>query len=62
MGLVLTYVIILHTIGRWSKKEKRVIDEFLLSISNNTKSPFVGHWWKTVQLYTVQTVPILAET
>jgi hypothetical protein len=44
-----------HTIGRWSKKEKRVIDEFLLSISNNTKSPFVGQWWKTVQLYTVQT-------
>jgi hypothetical protein len=44
-----------HTIGRWSKKEKRVIDEFLLSISNNTKSPFVGQWWKTMQLYTVQT-------
>ena len=40
-----------HTIGRWSKKEKRVIDEFLLSISNNTKIPFVGQWWKMVQLY-----------
>ena len=57
MGPVLISTINVHTIwyGRWSKKEKRVINEFLLSISNNTKSPSVGQWWQTVQFYTDQT-------
>lgn len=57
MGPVLTSTINVHTIwyGRWSKKEKRIINEFLLSISNNTKSPSVGQWWQTVQFYTDQT-------
>jgi len=42
MGPMLTSAINLYKIGIWSKKEKRVIDEIFLFISNNTKNPFVG--------------------
>ncbi|GLJ06925.1 hypothetical protein SUGI_0052640 [Cryptomeria japonica] len=58
MGPVLTSAINVHVIwyGRWSNKEKRIIREFLLSISNTSgSSPSVGEWWRTVQLYTDQT-------
>uniref|UniRef100_A0A0C9RLA6 TSA: Wollemia nobilis Ref_Wollemi_Transcript_12578_1304 transcribed RNA sequence n=1 Tax=Wollemia nobilis TaxID=56998 RepID=A0A0C9RLA6_9CONI len=60
MGPVLTSAINVHVIwyGRWSNKDKRVIKEFLLSISQskpNDKTPSVAQWWQTVQLYTDQT-------
>eukprot|EP01018_Ginkgo_biloba_P040910 Gb_37392 [translate_table: standard] len=58
MGPVLTANITVHTIwyGNWNPNDKRIIKDFLLSISDtHTKSPSVGEWWKTVQLYTDQT-------
>ena len=57
MGHVLNSTINVHKIwyGRWNKKEKRIINEFFLSISNNTKIPYVDQWWKIVQFYTDHT-------
>uniref|UniRef100_A0A0C9S5P2 TSA: Wollemia nobilis Ref_Wollemi_Transcript_12577_1809 transcribed RNA sequence n=1 Tax=Wollemia nobilis TaxID=56998 RepID=A0A0C9S5P2_9CONI len=56
-GPVLTSNITVHTIwyGNWNPIDKRIIRDFLLSISSSGKSPSVGGWWKTVQLYTDQT-------
>eukprot|EP00252_Welwitschia_mirabilis_P027885 TRINITY_DN976_c0_g1_i1.p1 TRINITY_DN976_c0_g1~~TRINITY_DN976_c0_g1_i1.p1 ORF type:complete len:336 (+),score=24.70 TRINITY_DN976_c0_g1_i1:623-1630(+) len=57
MGPVLTSAINVHPIwyGTWNLKEKRIISEFLQSISSSTLSPSVSEWWQTVQLYTDQT-------
>lgn len=58
MGPVLTGNITVHTIwyGTWQKSQKKIIREFINSISAvNAKHPSVAGWWKTVQLYTDQT-------
>ncbi|MBA0621942.1 hypothetical protein Godav_007519 [Gossypium davidsonii] len=58
MGPVLTANITIHPIwyGRWQKSQKKIIREFINSISAvDSKHPSVAGWWKTVQLYTDQT-------
>ncbi|GMJ14917.1 EXORDIUM like 3 [Hibiscus trionum] len=58
MGPVLTSSITVHTIwyGRWQKSQKKIIREFIGSISAvNAKQPSVSGWWETVQLYDDQT-------
>ncbi|XP_010532257.1 PREDICTED: protein EXORDIUM-like 3 [Tarenaya hassleriana] len=58
MGPVLTTNITVHPIwyGTWQKSQKRIIREFINSISAvGSKRPSVAGWWKTVQLYTDQT-------
>lgn len=58
MGPVLTANITVYTIwyGTWQKSQKRIIREFINSISaTDSKRPSVAVWWKTVQLYTDQT-------
>ncbi|EPS63989.1 hypothetical protein M569_10793, partial [Genlisea aurea] len=58
MGPVLTANITVYPIwyGVWKGSEKRIIREFLGSISAvGVKSPSVYGWWKTVQIYTDQT-------
>lgn len=62
-GPVLTENITIHTIwyGNWNSSEKRIIKAFLYALSDtnrssrSSKSPSVGEWWRTVQLYTDQT-------
>ncbi|KAL6127853.1 hypothetical protein ACLB2K_071214 [Fragaria x ananassa] len=58
MGPVLTADITVHTIwyGTWQRRQKKIIREFINSISAaDSKPPSVAGWWKTVQLYTDQT-------
>ncbi|KAI9081585.1 hypothetical protein K1719_036471 [Acacia pycnantha] len=58
MGPVLTSNITVHTIwyGRWERNQKKIIREFINSISAvHSKSPSIAGWWRTVQLYTDQT-------
>ncbi|KAK4340843.1 hypothetical protein RND71_039344 [Anisodus tanguticus] len=58
MGPVLTANITVYPIwyGKWVKAQKRIIREFINSISAvNSKPPSVSGWWKTVQRYTDQT-------
>ncbi|CAM8987660.1 unnamed protein product [Rhodiola kirilowii] len=58
MGPVLTANITVHTIwyGHWLKSQKKIIREFISSISaTGAKSPSVAQWWNTVHLYTDQT-------
>ncbi|KAH0658356.1 hypothetical protein KY289_027104 [Solanum tuberosum] len=58
MGPVLTANITIYPIwyGRWGKSQKRIIREFINSISAvDSKPPSVSGWWKTVQRYTDQT-------
>lgn len=58
MGPVLTANITVYPIwyGKWQKSQKRIIREFINSITApDSKKPSVSGWWKTVQLYTDQT-------
>ncbi|KAL6503840.1 Protein EXORDIUM-like 3 [Orobanche gracilis] len=58
MGPVLSADITIHTIwyGKWQNSQKRIIREFIGSISAaDSKSPSVAGWWDTVRLYTDQT-------
>ncbi|KAL3755876.1 hypothetical protein ACJRO7_002862 [Eucalyptus globulus] len=58
MGPVLTANITVHTIwyGVWPKAQKKVIREFISSLSaTGVKRPSVAGWWRTVQMYTDQT-------
>ncbi|KAI3940037.1 hypothetical protein MKW98_029813 [Papaver atlanticum] len=58
MGPVLTSTITVHPIwyGTWKNSQKKIIREFINSISSDdSKHPSVSGWWKTVQLYTDQT-------
>ncbi|CAA3024296.1 Hypothetical predicted protein [Olea europaea subsp. europaea] len=58
MGPVLTANITVYPIwyGSWQKSQKRIIREFISSISSvDAKPPSVAGWWKTVQQYTDQT-------
>ncbi|KAL0282895.1 UNVERIFIED_CONTAM: protein EXORDIUM-like 3 [Sesamum angustifolium] len=58
MGPVLTANITVYPIwyGKWQSSQKRIIREFIGSISApDTKPPSVAGWWKTVRLYTDQT-------
>ncbi|KAI3432123.1 AT-hook motif nuclear-localized protein [Psidium guajava] len=58
MGPVLTANITVHTIwyGAWPKAHKKVIREFISSMSaTDVKRPSVAGWWRTVQMYTDQT-------
>ncbi|MBA0806461.1 hypothetical protein Gohar_005912, partial [Gossypium harknessii] len=65
MGPVLTANITIHPIwyGRWQKSQKKIIREFINSISAvDSKHPSVAGWWKTVQLYTDQTGSNISRT
>ncbi|XP_044507018.1 protein EXORDIUM-like 3 [Mangifera indica] len=65
MGPVLSANITVHTIwyGTWQKTQKKIIREFISSISAvNAKHPSVAGWWKTVQLYTDQTGKNISST
>lgn len=65
MGPVLTANITVHPIwyGTWLKSQKRIIREFINSISAvESKRPSVAGWWKTVQLYTDQTGANISRT
>ncbi|KAJ0661843.1 putative protein EXORDIUM [Helianthus annuus] len=65
MGPVLTENITVHIIwyGKWPSPQKRVIREFINSISaSDHRSPSVSGWWKTVQLYTDQTDSNVSKT
>ncbi|KAJ0466145.1 putative protein EXORDIUM [Helianthus annuus] len=65
MGPVLTENITVHIIwyGKWPSPQKRVIREFINSISTSDhRSPSVSGWWKTVQLYTDQTDSNVSKT
>ncbi|CAK7337078.1 unnamed protein product [Dovyalis caffra] len=65
MGPVLTGNITVHTIwyGRWQKSQKKIIREFINSISAvHAPHPSVAGWWKTVQLYTDQTGANISHT
>ncbi|KAK4480598.1 hypothetical protein RD792_013676 [Penstemon davidsonii] len=58
MGPVLTANITVYPIwyGRWQNSQKRIIREFIASISAAASPPpSVAGWWKTVQQYTDQT-------
>jgi len=58
LGPVLTSNITIHTIwyGKWTPSDKSIINNFLLSISDQSiKSPSVSEWWKTLELYSDQT-------
>lgn len=58
MGPVLTANITVYPIwyGQWASTQKRIIREFISSISAaDSRRPSVAGWWKTVQLYTDQT-------
>ncbi|XP_057528221.1 protein EXORDIUM-like 3 [Amaranthus tricolor] len=58
MGPVMTSSITVHIIwyGKWLPSQKRIIREFINSISDESvPAPSVAGWWKTVQLYTDQT-------
>ncbi|KAM0069192.1 putative protein EXORDIUM [Helianthus debilis subsp. tardiflorus] len=65
MGPVLTSNITVHIIwyGTWPNTQKRIIREFINSISApGNRSPSVSGWWKTVQLYTDQTDSNVSKT
>ncbi|XP_047325010.1 protein EXORDIUM-like 3 [Impatiens glandulifera] len=65
MGPVLTANITLHIIwyGTWKNSQKRIIRDFVNSISStDSKPPSVSGWWKTVQLYTDQTGANISRT
>ncbi|KAK6145594.1 hypothetical protein DH2020_022414 [Rehmannia glutinosa] len=65
MGPVLTANITVYPIwyGRWQSSQKRIIREFIASISAvDSKPPSVSGWWKTVQLYTDQTGANISRT
>uniref|UniRef100_A0A2C9UIL5 Protein EXORDIUM-like 3 n=2 Tax=Manihot esculenta TaxID=3983 RepID=A0A2C9UIL5_MANES len=65
MGPVLTTNITVHTIwyGAWQKSQKKIIREFIGSISAvRSTHPSVAGWWKTVQLYTDQTGANISRT
>ncbi|GAA0171130.1 hypothetical protein LIER_41087 [Lithospermum erythrorhizon] len=65
MGPVLTENITIYPIwyGKWTNSQKRIIRDFLSSISAvNPKPPSVSGWWKTVQLYTDQTGSNISRT
>ncbi|PWA40231.1 Phosphate-induced protein 1 [Artemisia annua] len=65
MGPVLTADITVHIIwyGTWLRTEKKIILDFINSISSTTnQSPSVSGWWKTVQLYTDQTGSNISRT
>nr|GEZ93334.1 hypothetical protein [Tanacetum cinerariifolium]GEZ93346.1 hypothetical protein [Tanacetum cinerariifolium] len=65
MGPVLTTNITVHIIwyGTWLRTEKKIILDFINSISSTTnQSPSVSGWWKTVQLYTDQTGSNISKT
>jgi hypothetical protein len=65
MGPVLTANITIHTIwyGAWKNSQKKIIREFINSISDvDAKHPSVAGWWKTVQLYTDQTGANISRT
>ncbi|EPS64796.1 hypothetical protein M569_09985, partial [Genlisea aurea] len=58
MGPILTANITVYPIwyGAWLPAQKRIIREFIASISaSGASTPSVQGWWKTVQLYTDQT-------
>ncbi|KAJ8448639.1 hypothetical protein Cgig2_010526 [Carnegiea gigantea] len=58
MGPVMSSNITVHIIwyGKWQSSQKRIIREFINSISHDpAPTPSVAGWWKTVQLYTDQT-------
>ncbi|KAG6384210.1 hypothetical protein SASPL_155991 [Salvia splendens] len=58
MGPVLTANITVYPIwyGTWKSSQKRIIRDFIDSISAaEAKPPSVAGWWKTVRLYTDQT-------
>ncbi|KAL7108491.1 hypothetical protein ACP275_06G115900 [Erythranthe tilingii] len=58
MGPVLTANITVYPIwyGTWQPSHKRIIREFIASISAaDSKPPSVAGWWRTVQQYTDQT-------
>uniref|UniRef100_A0A2P2Q528 Uncharacterized protein MANES_14G033900 n=1 Tax=Rhizophora mucronata TaxID=61149 RepID=A0A2P2Q528_RHIMU len=65
MGPVLTENITVYTIwyGPWEKSQKKIIREFISSISaHDAKRPSISGWWKTVQLYTDQTGSNISRT
>lgn len=65
MGPVLTADITVHIIwyGTWLRTEKKIILDFINSISSTTsQSPSVSGWWKTVQQYTDQTGSNISRT
>ncbi|XP_019154700.1 PREDICTED: protein EXORDIUM-like 3 [Ipomoea nil] len=57
MGPVLTSNITVYPIwyGRWGSAQKRIIRDFISSISAAAPPPSVAAWWKTARLYTDQT-------
>ncbi|KAH6761250.1 EXORDIUM like 3 [Perilla frutescens var. frutescens] len=58
MGPVLTANITVYPIwyGKWQSSQKRIIRDFINSISAaDSKPPSVAAWWRTVTLYTDQT-------
>lgn len=65
MGPVMTTNITVHIIwyGKWQPSQKRIIREFINSISaDSVPPPSVSGWWKTVQLYTDQTGSNISRT
>lgn len=65
MGPVMTTNITVHIIwyGKWQPSQKRIIREFINSISaDSSPPPSVAGWWKTVQLYTDQTGSNISRT
>ncbi|KMT15889.1 hypothetical protein BVRB_3g055770 [Beta vulgaris subsp. vulgaris] len=65
MGPVMTTNITVHIIwyGTWHSSQKRIIREFINSISDDSvPPPSVSGWWKTVQLYTDQTGSNISRT
>ncbi|KAF5731091.1 EXORDIUM like 3 [Tripterygium wilfordii] len=65
MGPVLTANITVHTIwyGTWQKSQKKIIREFINSISaTDSMPPSVSDWWRTVRLYTDQTGANISRT
>ncbi|KAL9225235.1 hypothetical protein vseg_001184 [Gypsophila vaccaria] len=65
MGPVLTTNITIYLIwyGKWYPSQKRIIREFISSISADTAPhPSLSGWWKTVQLYTDQTGSNISRT
>ncbi|KAL8151337.1 hypothetical protein V2J09_021145 [Rumex salicifolius] len=66
MGPVLTGPeITVHVIwyGKWLPPQKRIIREFISSISaESAPSPSVSGWWRTVRLYTDQTGANISRT
>ncbi len=60
LGPILTSNITIHPIwyGNWTREDKQIIKDFLVSISDTSpriKSPSVSKWWNTLQQYSDQT-------